>query len=241
MSDQPKSNQTYIIGAVAVVAILAVAGVAYAMNNNSKKDETPNKSDQSMMKSDTKTQDKMVAPQDNTAMMKPADDKMMPDKMMTSEETVKVGGAAMYKNKNIIDNVVNAPNLSTLVAAVKAADLVTTLQGPGPFTVFGPDNAAFDKLPKGTVETLLLPENKTKLQNILKYHVVAGKILSTDLKDGQILTTVQGEKLTVKVVAGKVTIQGADAKNIATITTPDVLQSNGVAHVIDTVLLPATK
>ena len=139
----------------------------------------------------------------------------------------------MYANKNIVENVVNAPNLTTLVAAVKAAALVDTLKGTGPFTVFGPDNDAFAKLPAGTVETLVKPENKEKLTSILTYHVVAGSLAIADLKDGQMLKTVNGAELKVTKQNGKTMINGA------TITTPDVFQSNGVAHVIDTVLIPS--
>ncbi|MBC7471798.1 MAG: fasciclin domain-containing protein [candidate division SR1 bacterium] len=152
--------------------------------------------------------------------------------MMKKEDSVMVGGAAMYPSKDIITNVSNASNLTTLVTAVKAAGLVPTLQGPGPFTVFGPDNDSFAKLPAGTVETLLKPENKEKLTNILTYHVVSGTYKSTDLKDGQTLKTVNGQNLKVNVVNGKTMINGAMIK------TADVLQSNGVAHVIDTVLIP---
>ncbi len=169
------------------------------------------------------------------------DNKMSSDTSMTKDEkTVSVGGAAMFANKDIISNVVNAPNLTTLVAAVKAADLVATLQGPGPFTVFGPDNAAFAKLPAGTVETLVKPENKATLTNILTYHVVAGKLLSTDLKDGQKLKTVQGQELTIKKSGNSVMIMD-NSGNTSNVTTADVLQSNGVAHVIDTVLIPAAE
>ena len=149
-----------------------------------------------------------------------------------SNETVQVGGAAMFRNKDIVSNVVNAPNLSTLVAAVKAADLVTTLQSAGPFTVFGPDNNAFAKLPAGTVENLVKPENITTLQSILKYHVISGKYLTTDLKDGQLLKSVQGQDLRVTKSNGVIMINGSK------VLTSDVLQSNGVAHVVDTVLLP---
>ena len=152
--------------------------------------------------------------------------------MTKKENTVTVGGAAMYPSKDLITNVSNASNLTTLVTAVKTAGLVPTLQGPGPFTVFGPDNDAFAKLPAGTVETLLKPENKEKLTNILTYHVVSGTYKSTDLKDGQTLKTVNGQELKVSTKDGKVFVNGA------MIETANVLQSNGVAHVIDTVLLP---
>lgn len=165
--------------------------------------------------------------------MKNNADKMRSSSMM--EKTVNVGGAAMYPSKNIIDNVVNASNLSTLVTAVKAADLVDTLKSAGPFTVFGPNNDAFAALPNGTVDTLLRPEGKVNLQEILKYHVVPGKFLISDLKDGQMLSTVQGEMLKVTKTNGQVMINGAE------IETGDVIQSNGVAHVIKKVLLPPSE
>jgi uncharacterized surface protein with fasciclin (FAS1) repeats len=151
--------------------------------------------------------------------------------------TTYVGGAAMYADKDIVSNVVNAPNLTTLVAAVKAAGLVTVLSGTGPFTVFGPDNAAFAKLPAGTVDTLVKPENKAMLTDILTYHVVAGKYTVADLTDGMKLTTVEGGTLLVMKSGNTVSLKDAQG-NIAKIITPDVLQKNGVAHVIDTVLMP---
>ncbi len=161
-----------------------------------------------------------------------------------NEKTVMVGGAAMYPSKNIIENAVNSKDHTTLVAAVKAAGLVETLQGAGPFTVFAPTNAAFDKLPKGTVEKLLMPENKDMLKSILTYHVVAGKIDSKELaarikKDKGMaeLTTVNGAKLTAKMEGKKIVI--IDAKgHKAYITTADVYQSNGVIHVTDAVSIP---
>jgi uncharacterized surface protein with fasciclin (FAS1) repeats len=165
-----------------------------------------------------------------------AKDKMMKSEM-SGEKTVMVGGAPMYPSKNIVENAVNSKDHTTLVAAVKAAGLVDTLAGPGPFTVFAPTNAAFGKLPKGTVETLVKPENKATLTKILTYHVVPGKLNAADLQDGQKLTTVEGEQLTVKKSGGKVMI--VDAKGgSSTITIADVNQSNGVIHVIDTVVMP---
>lgn len=166
-----------------------------------------------------------------------AKDKMM--KSESSEKTVMVGGAPMYPSKNIIENAVKSKDHTTLVAAVKAAGLVKTLEGKGPFTVFAPTNAAFGKLPAGTVDTLVKPENKATLTKILTYHVVPGKLEAADLKDGQKLKTVEGEDLTVKASGG--TVQIVDAKGgAATVTIPNVNQSNGVIHVIDTVLMPAT-
>jgi uncharacterized surface protein with fasciclin (FAS1) repeats len=162
-----------------------------------------------------------------------------------SEKTVNVGGAPMYPSKNIIQNAVNSKDHTTLVAAVKAAGLVETLEGPGPFTVFAPTNEAFAKLPPGTVDTLLKPENKPTLVKILTYHVVPGRMTAVALmkavKDGEgeaHIKTVEGEDLVVKQPGpGKLTV--TDAKgDVATATIADVLQSNGVIHVVDTVLLP---
>ena len=156
-----------------------------------------------------------------------------------NEKTVTVGGAAMFPSKNIIQNAVNSKDHTTLVAAVKAAGLVETLEGKGPFTVFAPTNAAFGKLPAGTVDTLVKPENKPTLTKILTYHVVAGKLDASDLTDGKMLKTVEGEQLTVKKSDGKTWI--VDAKgDTAAITVTNVHQSNGVIHVIDTVLMPAS-
>jgi uncharacterized surface protein with fasciclin (FAS1) repeats len=162
----------------------------------------------------------------------------------TKEKTVKVGGAEMSPSKNIIENASNSKDHTTLVTAVKAAGLVETLSGTGPFTVFAPTNAAFDKLPKGTVETLVKPENKKTLTGILTYHVVSGKFGSNELarliKDGggkAELTTVNGEKLTVKMDGKKVVLTDAKGGN-STVTIADVFQSNGVIHVIDTVVMP---
>ena len=155
------------------------------------------------------------------------------------EATVMVGGAPMFPSKNIIQNAVNSKEHTTLVAAVKAADLVDTLSGKGPFTVFAPTNAAFGKLPAGTVETLVKPENKATLTKILTYHVVPGKLAASDLKDGMKLKTAEGEELTVKKDDGKVWIVDAKGgKSMVTIS--NVNQSNGVIHVVDTVLMPAS-
>ena len=160
------------------------------------------------------------------------------DKMTSGEKTVMVGGAAMYPSKNIIQNAVNSKDHTTLVAAVKAAGLVDTLEGKGPFTVFAPTNAAFGKLPAGTVDTLVKPENKATLTKILTYHVVAGKLEASDLTDGKKLKTVQGEDLTVKRSGDKIMI--IDAKGgSSTITIENVNQSNGVIQVVDTVLMPS--
>ena len=158
---------------------------------------------------------------------------------------VMVGGAPMYASKDIIDNAVNSKDHTTLVAAVKAADLVSTLKGPGPFTVFAPTNDAFAALPAGTVETLLKPENKATLAKILTYHVVAGKLdvsalkKQIDMGGGKAtLKTVEGETLTVTNSGDKLVV--TDSKGgMAHVTIPDVTQSNGVILVVDKVLLPA--
>jgi len=155
------------------------------------------------------------------------------------EKTVMVGGAAMYPSKNIVQNAVNSKDHTTLVAAVKAAGLVQTLEGRGPFTVFAPTNMAFGKLPAGTVDTLVKPENKATLTKILTYHVVAGKFAASDLTDGKMLKTVEGEQLSVKHQDGKIWI--IDAKGAAAmVSISNVNQSNGVIHVVDTVLMPAS-
>jgi uncharacterized surface protein with fasciclin (FAS1) repeats len=160
------------------------------------------------------------------------------------EKTVMVGGAAMYPSKNIVENAVNSKDHTTLVAAVKAAGLVETLQGKGPFTVFAPTNAAFDKLPKGTVETLLKPENIKMLQTILTYHVVAGKMNASDIaaaikKGGgkATLKTVSGGTLTAWMKGSAVYLTDENG-NSAQVTIADVNQSNGVIHVIDGVVTP---
>jgi uncharacterized surface protein with fasciclin (FAS1) repeats len=161
-----------------------------------------------------------------------------------AEKNPDVGGAAMYANKNIIQNAVNSPIHKTLVAAVKAAGLVDTLSGPGPFTVFAPTDDAFAKLPAGTVDTLVKPESHDTLVKILTYHVVPGKITSKQIEKGIkkgggkfVMKTVQGEDLTASMSGDKIIL--TDAKGgTATITTADVMQSNGVIHVIDTVLMP---
>ncbi len=155
-----------------------------------------------------------------------------------------VGGAPMYASKTIVENAVNSKDHTTLVAAVKAAGLVETLSGPGPFTVFAPTNAAFGKLPPGTVETLVQPQNKAQLTGILTYHVVPGTLTAKDLaamvKAGggrAILKTVNGAPLSVEAEGKKVFV--TDAKgNTATVTVANVMQSNGVIHVVNGVLLP---
>jgi uncharacterized surface protein with fasciclin (FAS1) repeats len=159
--------------------------------------------------------------------------------------TVMVGGAPMYPTKTIVENAVNSKIHTTLVAAVKAAGLVDTLSSPGPFTVFAPTNAAFQKLPPGTVETLVKPESKAALTKILTYHVVAGKLSAQDLGDmvdkgggKAMLKTVEGDSLTVMRKGKRHLTLTDDKGDVAMITIADVFQSNGVIHVIDTVMLP---
>ncbi|MGI9105611.1 MAG: fasciclin domain-containing protein [Pyrinomonadaceae bacterium] len=172
---------------------------------------------------------------------------MNDDKMMKKNGNPTVGGAAMFKTKNIVENAVESPIHTTLVAAVKAAGLVETLSGKGPFTVFAPTNDAFAKLPAGTVDTLVMPENKAMLTSILTYHVVAGrmdsKAIAKAIKKGKgkaTFTTVNGSMLTATMHNGGVML--TDGKGgTAMVTTADVYQSNGVIHVIDTVVMPGDK
>ena len=156
-----------------------------------------------------------------------------PDMTVETQAGVEVGGAMMLPTQTLVQNASEASNLTTLVAAVQAAGLAETLSGPGPFTVFAPPNSAFDALPAGTVETLLKPENKDQLTSVLTFHVVPGRLAASDLRDGQTLTTVNGETLTVRKANGKVMINGA------TVLIPNIYASNGVAHAIDAVLLPS--
>ncbi|RZJ71682.1 MAG: fasciclin domain-containing protein [Flavobacterium sp.] len=153
---------------------------------------------------------------------------------MTTDTTagVMVGGAMMVPSKNIVENALGSSDHTTLVSAVKAAGLVETLSGAGPFTVFAPTNEAFAAVPKATLDNLMKPEMKADLTKVLTYHVVPGALKAADLKDGQELTTVQGQKLKVSIANGQVKINGAN------VTIADVVSSNGVTHVIDGVLMP---
>lgn len=164
-----------------------------------------------------------------------------------AQKTKMVGGAEMYPTKNIVENAVNSKDHTTLVAAVKAAGLVETLQGKGPFTVFAPTNKAFDALPKGTVNNLLKPENKKALQGVLTYHVLAGKYTAKKImkaiKKGNgkaMFKTVNGQELTAMMDGKKLKLMDQTG-NTATVTIADVMQSNGVIHLIDSVLLPSMK
>lgn len=192
---------------IAIIAVVVLGGIFYGvkmMNMNAAKDTAMNNTTSS-------------------------------EKTMNNDTTkgVMVGGAMMTPDKDIVDNAVESKDHTTLVAAVKAAGLVDTLKGKGPFTVFAPTNEAFNKLPAGTVDTLVKPENKEKLTSILTYHVVAGAYRASDIKEGMTLTTVNGQKLTFTMKDGKWWINGSSMIEIA-----DVISSNGVTHVIDTVLMP---
>jgi uncharacterized surface protein with fasciclin (FAS1) repeats len=177
--------------------------------------------------------DSMETTVDSTAMLSDS-------ARMGKTEGVMVDGVAMTPDKTIVQNAVMASSVSTLVKAVQAAGLDGALSGPGPFTVFAPTNAAFDKLPNGALAGLLKPESKEKLKGVLTYHVIQGRLVAQDLKDGQELTTMNGEKLKVMVKDGKIMIgNGTDAP--VNILTPDVVSSNGVTHVIDGVVLPLAK
>ena len=163
---------------------------------------------------------------------------------VSAQQNPMVGGAAMYRSKNIVENALNSQDHTTLVAAVKAAGLVETLAGKGPFTVFAPVNAAFDKLPAGTVETLLKPENKDMLTQILTYHVVPGRVdarsIARAIKKGRgtaTFKTVSGNTLTASM-NGKLLVLRDEKGGTSTVTTANVMQSNGVIHVVDTVLMP---
>jgi uncharacterized surface protein with fasciclin (FAS1) repeats len=167
-----------------------------------------------------------------------------PISVSAQEKTVQVGGAPMYPSRNIVQNAVNSKDHTTLVAAVKAAGLVDTLQGPGPFTVFAPTNAAFGQLPQGTIDGLLKPENKAMLTKVLTYHVVPGRMTAASLmkasREGGGLAkfkTVAGDEITIKPNGAKLWVWDAKGGS-ATVTIADVLQSNGVIHVVDKVLLP---
>lgn len=201
-----------------LLAIAVLAGsLVFAACGDSKKEENK-MADQSM------TDQKMT-------------DQKMGDQKTPEEEGVMVGGSKMVKSKNIVENAAGSADHTTLVAAVKAAGLDGTLSGAGPFTVFAPTNAAFDKLPKGTVEGLLKPEKKADLTKILTYHVVPGSYMASSLKDGQKLKTVQGEEISVWMKDGKWMVKDAKG-NTANITIADVASSNGVTFVIDGVLMP---
>ena len=179
----------------------------------------------------------------DNAMM--ANDSMAMTNDMAMSANPMVGGAEMFPTKNIVENAMNSADHTTLVAAVKAAGLVDTLSGAVPFTVFAPTNAAFEKLPAGTVDTLLKPENKKMLTDVLTYHVVAGKMSAADLAKAieagggsAKLTTVEGGTLTATMSGNTITLTDEKGGK-STVTQGDVMQSNGVIHVVDTILMPA--
>lgn len=196
---------------LSLLIIASASTVMFTACNDSSKD------------TDTKT---TMSSDTMTTATQPAENKM------AEEKGVMVGGANMVPSKNIVENAIGSADHTTLVAAVKAAGLVETLSGTGPFTVFAPTNEAFAKLPAGAVDNLLKPEMKADLTSVLTYHVVPGAIKAADLKDGQKLKTVQGKDLMVSIKDGKVMINGA------MVTIADVISSNGVTHVIDAVLMP---
>ncbi len=214
------------------IAALVIGGIGgYAVGNSAGMDE---KADKDMYRG---SEESMM---DDTEMM--AEDGMGSEDMMDSGEDMMDSGDEMMDGSDemagmgddsIVTVAVNTPSLSTLVAAVEAAELVETLDGPGPFTVFAPTNAAFDTLPAGTVDELLMPENQADLQGVLTYHVVPGIYRAADLTDGMTLTTVEGSMITIGVHDGAgVTV------NDAPVSMADVEASNGVVHVIDQVILP---
>jgi uncharacterized surface protein with fasciclin (FAS1) repeats len=209
----------YVIAAV--IGVLIIGGIVYISQDDSA-------AVQEKARTDQEARLKMEAEAKAKAAM---------DEAKAKEDTTKVGvmvgGAMMLPTLDIVDNAMKASNVTTVVAAVKAAGLVDTLKGPGPFTVFAPTNDAFAKLPAGTVDSLLKPDMKADLTSILTYHVVAGRYTAADLKDGMTLKTVNGATLKISNVNGVVKINGA-----AMVQTADVISSNGVTHVIDTVLMP---
>ncbi len=213
----------YVIAAI--IGVIIIGGIVVVTQNNDTQntvatEEKARMEQESQMKMQAEAQAK--AERDQRAQMD-----------AQAEAGVMVGGAMMVPSLDIVDNAVKAGNVTTVVAAVKAAGLVDTLKGPGPFTVFAPTNDAFDKLPAGTVAALLKVDMKADLTSILTYHVVAGRYTVADLKDGMTLKTVNGATLKISNVNGVVTINGA-----AMVETADVISSNGVTHIIDTVLMP---
>ncbi|MDB5234786.1 MAG: hypothetical protein JWR44_1779 [Hymenobacter sp.] len=244
-------NTKPLFAALALTAALAAPAFAQdAMKSKSDADKTKTTADG--MTTKTKMEDdgkmKVKGKSDAGDKMKAKTTPRKGDMKMSGNATssgsmgtmdgVMVGGAMMVPSKDIVDNAVGSSDHTTLVAAVKAAGLVETLKGTGPFTVFAPTNAAFEKLPAGTVNSLVTPEMKPTLTKILTYHVVPGRLTAADLKPGQVLTTVEGETLTVMRNGNGVILK--DAKGgMAKVTIADVISSNGVTHVIDTVLMPA--
>ena len=235
-------NTKTIFTALALTVACSATSFAQDMKTKSDADKTKTKADGMTTKTKMaddgkmKVKGKSDAGDKMKAKTKPRQGDM--GGMAGMSKGVMVGGAMMTPDKDIVDNAVGSSEHTTLVAAVKAAGLVETLKSAGPFTVFAPTNAAFDKLPAGTVNSLVTPEMKPTLTKILTYHVVPGRLMAADLKDGQVLTTVQGETLTVMKKGNSVMLK--DAKGgMSTVTIPNVVSSNGITHVVDTVLMPA--
>lgn len=225
----------------ALALSLAVAAPSFAQEVKTKSDGDKTKTTTGGITVKTKAESdgkmKIKGKSDDGARLK-ATTKPREDGKGMSGKGVMVGGALMTPDKDIVDNAAGSKEHTSLVAAVKAAALVPTLKGTGPFTVFAPTDAAFNKLPGGTLNTLLQPDMQPMLAKILTYHVVAGRLMASDLKDGQTLTTVEGEPL--KVSRKGNTVMLTDVKGgTATVTIPNVVSSNGVTHVVDSVLMPA--
>jgi uncharacterized surface protein with fasciclin (FAS1) repeats len=227
-------------------ALAACTSPAFAQNGKSKSDPEKTKTTADGMTTKTKMADdgkmKVKGKSDAGDKLKAKTLSRKGDaggtSMTGSAPGVMVGGALMTPDKDIVDNAAGSADHTTLVAAVKAAGLAETLKSTGPFTVFAPANSAFDKLPAGTVNSLVSPEMKPTLTKILTYHVVPGRLTSADLSNGQVLTTVEGEQLTVVKRGARLMLK--DAKGgMATVTIPNVISSNGVTHVVDAVLMPA--
>ena len=232
-------NTKTIFTALALTVVCSATAFAQDMKTKSDDEKTKTKVDGMMTKTKMTEDGKMKVKGKSAAGDKmKAKTKPREDDMKGMGKGVMVGGAMMTADKDIVDNAASSSDHTTLVAAVKAAGLVETLKSAGPFTVFAPTNEAFDKLPAGTVNSLLTPEMKPTLTKILTYHVVPGRLMASDLKDGQMLTTVEGETLTVMKKDGKVMLK--DAKGgMSTVTIANVVSSNGITHVVDTVLMPA--
>ncbi len=209
-------------------SLLLTAPVAFAQTTTKIK-EKPGKG--AVVKQKTEDGQKVKMKPDNTMMS--GSDKMMAD----PNAGVMVGGAMMMPSRDIVDNAVLSQDHTTLVAAVKQAGLIETLKGAGPFTVFAPTNAAFAKLPAGALDNLMMADSKPKLSGVLTYHVVPGALRAADLKDGQTLTTVQGQTLTVMKAGSRVMLKDMKGGTVS-VTTADVISTNGVTHVIDGILLP---
>jgi uncharacterized surface protein with fasciclin (FAS1) repeats len=235
-------NTKTIFTALALTVACSATSFAQDMKTKSNDEKTKTKVDGMMTKTKMaddgkmKVKGKSEAGDKMKAKTKPRKNDMAG--MAGMGKGVMVGGAMMTADKDIVDNAAGSADHTTLVAAVKAAGLVETLKSAGPFTVFAPTNAAFDKLPAGTVNSLVTPEMKPTLTKILTYHVVPGRLMAADLKDGQVLTTVEGETLTVMKKGNSVMLK--DAKGgMSTVTIANVVSSNGITHVVDTVLMPA--